>query len=143
MPANYFMGGSQINPVNYNYPKMANVRGSQYANYPKFKETKNQNNNQVNSDSADLAKELEKQIKELQTLTKEAKEIAKKKLLNEEKNDKVSIDATQKSAFLEINGTSQIKSKRSNLDEISLDSSQKSKFDETLKNVLNKLDNSS
>ena len=142
MPGNYFMGGSQINPVNYNYPKMANVRGSQYANYPKFQETKNQNKNQVNSESANLAKELEKQIKELQNLTKEAKEIAKRKL-NEEKIETISTASTKKSTFLEINGTSQNKSKKSNLDEISLDSSQKSKFDETIKNVINKLDNSS
>ena len=142
MPGNYFMGGSQINPINYNYPKMANVRGSQYANYPKFQESKKQN--QVNSESANLAKELEKQIKELQTLTKEAKEIAKKKLSEENSNSSSLTDsATKKSAFLEIKGTSESKPKRSNLEQISLDSSEKRKFDETMKNVINKLDNAS
>jgi hypothetical protein len=137
MPGNYFMGGmGQPDPINYNYPKMPNVRGSQYNNYPKFKESKNLNA-AANAESSNLAKELEKQIKELQTLTKEAK-----KKLNEDKNIPLNNEAKSKdSAFLEIKDSKEIKQKRSNLDQLSLDNTQKNKFDETMKNVMKKLDN--
>jgi hypothetical protein len=138
MPGNYFMSTmTPPDPVNYNYPKMANIRGSQYNNYPKFKETKNRN--QANSESANLAKELEKQIKELQTLTKEAKEFAKKKI-----NDEKSIQndgKINKSTFLEIKGRAETRPKKSNLDQLSLNRMQKEKFDDTIKNVMKRLDN--
>lgn len=138
MPGNYFMSTmTQPDPVNYNYPKMANIRGSQYNNYPKFKETKNRN--QANSESANLAKELEKQIKELQTLTKEAKEFAKKKM-NDEKSTQ-NDGKINKSTFLEIKGRAETRPKKSNLDQLSLNRMQKEKFDDTIKNVMKRLDN--
>jgi hypothetical protein len=130
---------SQTDPINYNYPKMANVRGSQYNNYPKFKETKNRS--QVNNESSNLAKELEKQIKELQSLTKEAKEIAKKKLSEEKNYNSLNDSKSKNSAFLEIKGSSENKKKRTNLDKLSLNRNEKNRFDDTLKNVMKKLDN--
>lgn len=73
---------SSPNPLNFNYPKMVNVRGTQYGSYPSFKETSTDDSLKNNSKEKDnisnnLAKELEKQIQELQKLTKEAKELAK------------------------------------------------------------------
>lgn len=142
MPGNYFMSTmGQTDPINYNYPKMANVRGSQYNNYPKFKETKNRS--QVNNESANLAKELEKQIKELQTLTKEAKDIAKKKLSEEKNANSQNESKLNKSAFLELKNSSENKPKRSNLDKLSLNRNEKNRFDDTIKNVIKKLDNAS
>lgn len=69
------------NPLNYNYPKIAHLRGNQYNSYPKFKETEREmpkEKSEKEKLSENLAKELEKQIKELQLLTKEAKDLAKK-----------------------------------------------------------------
>lgn len=81
MPGNYYMplagqnAVSAQNPMRFNYPKMMNLRGDQYSNYPKFKEKTEKKDNGM---SSELTKELEKQIQELQKLTKEAKELAKK-----------------------------------------------------------------
>jgi hypothetical protein len=126
-PASY----NTPNPASYNYPKMANLRGSQYTTYPQFKETKKVKDT---GQSENLAKELEKQIKELQTLTKEAKELAKKKL-NEGKVDNIKNTST----FIEI--TNQKVQKKSNLDEIKLTPKDKEHFDNTIKKVIQKIDN--
>jgi hypothetical protein len=86
MAGNYYMNmaGQRAyntpNPVNFNYPKLMHAKGSQYENYPKFKEQPKKPDNKENQN---LAKELEKQIKELQKLTKEAKDLAKKKSVEE------------------------------------------------------------
>jgi len=64
------------NPQNFNYPKLMHMKGS----YPKFAQKEEQSSKTNGAESANLAKELEKQIKELQKLTKEAKDLAKTKL---------------------------------------------------------------
>ncbi len=67
------------NPLNYNYPKMMHIRGTQYGSYPSFKEGDDEKPIKPKDDiNSNLAKELEKQIQELQKVTKEAKELAKK-----------------------------------------------------------------
>lgn len=101
---NYYMGISgqngisTPNPANYNYPKMMRLRGSQYDNYPKFKDKSE--SDQKHSETSDLSKELEKQIKELQSLTKEAKELAKKKMMDNTQNKSF--------AFLQVNSDSEL-----------------------------------
>jgi hypothetical protein len=76
MPAgNYYMGMPQKNYNSldpYNYQKLV-PRDI----YPKFKENQDKEKEEQKV-SVNLAKELEKQIQELQKLTKEAKEVAKK-----------------------------------------------------------------
>jgi hypothetical protein len=124
MGGNYYMGmaGQRAyntpNPNNFNYPKLMHAKGSQYENYPKFKQDikKPENKEQEN-----LAKELEKQIKELQKLTKEAKELAKKKSAEEKKNT-----SNQSSHKLNTIGTNDVRAtynsgkrlRRSNLDKV-------------------------
>jgi hypothetical protein len=73
------------NPLNYNYPKIDHLRNGQYGSYPKFRETEVEAVNKPieskpvsNGVAENLAKELESEIKELQQLTKEAKELAEK-----------------------------------------------------------------
>jgi hypothetical protein len=126
MAGNYYMNmaGQRAyntpNPVNFNYPKLMHAKGSQYENYPKFKE---QSKKPENKENENLAKELEKQIKELQLLTKEAKDLAKKKSV-EEKMNKSNIE---KNPSHNSNGSSQIKTlinnnrlRHSNLNQVSL-----------------------
>lgn len=127
MAGNYYMNmaGQRAyntpNPVNYNYPKLMHAKGSQYENYPKFKE---QTKKSENKENENLAKELEKQIKELQKLTKEAKDLAKKKSV-EEKMNKSNI---KKNSNDNLRGNTQMKTlnnnnrlRHSNLDQVSFD----------------------
>ena len=137
MSGNYFQGLTQQrsyttpSPNNFNYPKLMNYRGNQYNNYPKFKQTKEEDEKTVDI-TANLTKELEKQIKELQNLTKEAKELAKKKQneINSKNNNQI-IYKNEK-----INNSFS----KSNLDNITLLPEQKIKFDEKIKHMIEKLD---
>jgi hypothetical protein len=86
MNGNYIlpqMGQNNFNqpPVNpYNYPKIDHSRSTSTGQQPRFKEKEVE----VKKDevSRTLAKELESEIKELQQLTKEAKELAEKVVLS-------------------------------------------------------------
>ena len=124
MGGNYYMGmaGQRAyntpNPNNFNYPKLMHAKGSQYENYPKFKQD---NKKPENKEQENLAKELEKQIKELQKLTKEAKKIAKKKSAEEKMNS-----INQPNHKSNVIGTNNFRStynsgkrlRRSNLDQV-------------------------
>lgn len=144
MTGNYYMGmaGQRSyntpNPQNFNYPKLNGVKGNQYSTYPKFKEVENHPKNEQPTESANLAKELEKQIKELQKLTQEAKDLAKKKLLEEKEKTLKKENENAKSSLQKNNSNKRLR--KSNLDEIQLESAQKNKFDESVKNIISKLD---
>lgn len=81
VPMNYYMPPPQTyttpNPLNFNYPKTPIPSNLPQNNYPKFKQN-SQENKVKNEIDNNLIKELEKQILELQELTKEAKELALK-----------------------------------------------------------------
>jgi len=117
-------------PLNFNYPKLSHAQTSQYSNYPKFKQEKE--DSKTTQEQENLTKELEKQIKELQKLTKEAKELAKKKVTEENKNPKI----------LTKQVASQPKRlRKSNLDNLTLEATQKTNFDKGIRNIIDKLDN--
>lgn len=136
------MGGQRSyntpNPQNFNYPKIMHMKGNQYQNYPKFKEAKKEKAN--NEKTTELAKELEKQILELQKLTKEAKDLAKKKATQLSNNKSKNLNNNNNVKNMKIKEGIN-KMRRSNLDQLSLEPNQKKKFDQGIKDIIKKLDN--
>lgn len=136
-PGNFYMNmASQRtntpDPLNFNYPKLSHAQTSQYKNYPKFKQEKEENfKDSKTQEQENLTKELEKQIKELQKLTKEAKELAKKKVTEDPK--KISTTKQMASAPKRL--------RKSNLDNLTLEATQKTNFDKGIRNIIDKLDN--
>lgn len=118
MGGNYYMGMagqksySTPNPSNFNYPKFKErARGRRQENLIEQKK----NVDKKVEVSSNLAKELEIQIKELQKLTKEAKDMAKKKL----NNNKIEIKKEQiKKNNLNLHNNIVKKSNHSNLDQV-------------------------
>lgn len=84
MGANYMMpmAGQSVmstaNPLNFNYPKITNYKGTQYSSYPKFKQTHEPSENKASSKeiTEKLANALKKELEELSNLTKEAKTLS-------------------------------------------------------------------
>ena len=100
---------STPNPLSYNYPKVPHYQGSQYSQYPKFKQRieneklgENDGNKIIKEEkeisiktskkTEELAEKLKEEIKKLEEITNKAKLLAGDKTQKENESDKKKAD---------------------------------------------------